>query len=357
MTRSARHITALLAALLCALAAASCSSEGRSAAPKGPAVYYWRTVLKLKDAERQFLTDHRVEAVYLRMFDVVRGADGRLRPEATLLFADTLPHGVEIVPTVFIVPSALTDTAGVSRLASDIIERTTAMMVKNGYDEPAELQLDFDWTARNAPTYFGLLREAQRQLHERGKRLSVTVRLHQLNMDPPPADYGVLMMYNTGSFTDPDEECSILSERTAVPYLRHLSKYPLSLCTALPAYSWDLVFEGREFRFIARGINLSDTAQFAPVGPGEYRCRRYTASPIAANAANMTARIYPGYRIRHEQPRAEVIERIAGAIGSVRPDALNRTVIYHLDQQSITQYETAFYRRFFGRSDADSLKR
>lgn len=340
-----RH--SILAAILLLLAA--CGTRSADDAPRGNAVYYWRTVLKLSEAERSFLDRHRVEAVYLRMFDVDRGADGRLRPVSTLLFADTLPSGLEVIPVVFITPTALADTTGTGTLAADIVDRVTAMMVKNGYGEPRELQLDFDWTARNADRYFALLRQASGLLRGRGARLSVTVRLHQLAMTPPPADYGVLMMYNTGSFTDPDEHCSILSEKTAAPYLHRLKDYRLPLCTALPVYSWDLVFDGREFRFIARGIDLSDTTLFRHVSDNLYRCIRYMAAPMAANADNMTGRIYPGYRIRHEEPEQATVTRLAEAIRSTRPDAMRRVIIYHLDEQSINRYETEFFSGIYGR--------
>ena len=78
---------------------------------QGNAIYYWKTVFRLTEYDRQFLKKHHIRKIYLRMFDVDYGEnmDGELEvlPFATTLFQDTIPAGIEIVPTVYITTKAI----------------------------------------------------------------------------------------------------------------------------------------------------------------------------------------------------------------------------------------------------------
>ena len=66
-------------------------------------VYYWRTDLHLDSTERAFLKQHHINKVYCRYFDVVMSDDGtEPKPNATIAFTDTLPAGIELIPTVYI---------------------------------------------------------------------------------------------------------------------------------------------------------------------------------------------------------------------------------------------------------------
>jgi primosomal protein N' len=74
--------------------------------------------------------------------------------------------------------------------------------------------------------------------------LSTTIRLHQLAMEAPPVDYGVLMLYNTGDPRKWTERNPILDIRDVSPYLKRLDDYPLPLAAAYPVYSWLRVIQG-----------------------------------------------------------------------------------------------------------------
>ena len=92
-------------------------AEGTSDSLQGPgnAIYYWKTVFRLTEYDRQFLKKHHIRKIYLRMFDVDYGEnmDGELEvlPFATTLFQDTIPAGIEIVPTVYITTKAIRQDA------------------------------------------------------------------------------------------------------------------------------------------------------------------------------------------------------------------------------------------------------
>ena len=204
-----------------------------------PSVYYWRTTLTLNSAERAFLTEHGVGRMYVRYFDVVM-RDGQLMPNATLQVQDSLPAGVEVVPTVFIVENCLRHN--LDSVAQLLVDRVVQMSETNDLPAAPELQIDCDWTQHSQDAYYAFLRHVRSLLKERGMRLSVTIRLHQLAMAPPPVDEGVLMVYNTGDATRGGDHNPILDYRDVEPYLRYVADYDLPLCAAYPVFGWKLLF-------------------------------------------------------------------------------------------------------------------
>lgn len=175
-------------------------------------------------------------------------------------------------------------------------------------------------------------------LQAQNRRLSVTIRLHQLSQPAPPADYGSLMVYNIGRFSSPEETNSILSTKALRPYLRYLKDYDLPLATALPVYSWDLLFRNDHFLAIARGVDCNDTALFTPVGANRYAARHYMPLPSSSSGPDPGMRILPGDIIRHEQISTALLDTVVTEIDHVRPGALGRIILYHLDQQSLSKY-------------------
>lgn len=202
------------------------------------AVYYWRTSLQLNDAERSFLRTHHINKVYCRYFDVVM-RDGEPMPNATLTFSDTLPSATELVPTIYLTEDCMHDRH--EGLAEKLVRRINQMNETNDIHGVKEIQIDCDYTARSRRAYYDFLNEVKAQwtaTHGRQALLSTTIRLHQLQMAPPPADYGVLMLYNTGDPQRFEERNPILDLRDVTPYLRHLGSYALPLAAAYPVYRW-----------------------------------------------------------------------------------------------------------------------
>lgn len=315
----------------------SCS-EKESAAPQGNAVYFWRNSFELSDAERQFISDNELKAIYVKFFDVVEKR-GELKPQSTLLFKDSLPPDIEIIPTVFIEPKAFKEAYIPPEFGRMVISRIDSMMVKNGYAISKEIQIDFDWTESNRRIYFSLLQGMADMLHMRGRRLSTTIRLHQLNQTPPPADYGVLMVYNTGAIASPKEKNSILSMESIRPYMKYLNGYALPLVTALPVYSWDLLFHDGEFQVIARGLDRNDTTLFRHVKDNLYMGRRYMPVPMSSGSGHSSAKVLPGDILRHENVSCELLDSTINILRETRRDILGRIILYHLDEKSINDYK------------------
>ena len=205
---------------------------------EGNAVYYWRTDLRLDSTERAFLKTYHINKVYCRYFDVVMDDNGEPMPNATITFSDTLPAGVEMIPTVYITIDCLQKSH--KGLAEKLVKRIRQMNETNDISGVREIQIDHDYTARNMKVYYDFLREVREAWKNLGgtRILSTTIRLHQLSMEAPPVDYGALMIYNTGDPQKWTERNPILDYRDVAPFLRYLDDYPLPMAAAYPVFSW-----------------------------------------------------------------------------------------------------------------------
>ena len=258
------------------------------------AVYYWRTDLCLDSTERAFLQQHNIKKVYCRYFDVVmKESSSRYEepmPNATLTFSDTLPGGVEMVPTVYITEDCMHNRH--EGLAKKLVERIRQMNETNNISGVKEIQIDCDYTSRSRKIYYEFLKEVSQEW----PTVSTTIRLHQLQMPAPPADYGVLMLYNTGDPRRFMERNPVLDLRDVQPYLRHLGDYALPLAAAYPVYRW------------VRHIH--------------------------------------GVRVEHTVDSTEILQ-VKQAVEQQRP-ALSRTVItYHLDKENIERYKPETYEEIY----------
>lgn len=307
----ATYITACLLALL----ASACGRTDGGGSRRS--VYYWSTVLDIDSTKQAFIDRHGISRMYVRYFDVVAGEDGSPVPNATLRFGTGVPQGVEVVPAVYIVNECMAaDTAG---LAGLILKRILQMNATNDIGGVKEIQIDCDWTRRTRQRYFGFLRTLRAMAAERGVKVSATIRLHQLSEGAPPVDRGVLMMYNTGDFTDISCQKPILDTRDAAPYLRHLADYELPLSAAYPIYSWRILFRG------GRYVGIMHRDDDLPVLPGD---------SIVTRA-----------------PSLDDITTAAGAVGSRRPDANSEIILFDLSRQNATRFKPDDYEKIFGYSD------
>ena len=301
-----RNLT--LAICLAAAVLLSACSE-RSATERTRAVYYWSTVLDIDTVKQAFLSAHGVRRMYVRYFDVVPGDDGRPAPNATLRFKTAVPEGLDVVPTVYIVNECMAgDTA---RLAEKVLRRVVQMNETNGVKGVREVQVDCDWTRRTRSRYFGFLRTLVALAGSEGMDVSVTIRLHQLSEAPPPVERGVLMMYNTGDFTDITCQKPILDMADAAPYLRRLAGYKLPLASAYPIYSWRILFRGGKY------VGIMHRDDDLPVLPGDTIVTR--------------------------MPTVGDIMEAARAITARRGDANREVILFDLSNQNITRYSNEDY--------------
>ena len=183
----------------------------------------------------------------------------------------------------------------------------------NDVHNVSEIQIDCDWTRSTRLLYDEFMQAMLSECHSRHLKLSSTIRLHQLAQTPPPADRGVLMMYNTGDATDIGCHKPILDMHDAAPYLPRLKDYKLKLSTAYPIFAWRILFRGGRFvGFIHH--------------EGEYP-------------------ILPSDSIAVRQPSAADIIDAVNVIGSRRPDANNEIILFDLNNNNINRFKRKDYEK------------
>ena len=289
---------------LAGLLLAACHRPKPAAMQDVNAVYYWRTDLHLDSAERAFLSTYHIQKVYCRYFDVVINdeREGPV-PNATITFSDTLPEGIELVPTVYITENCMHQKH--QGLAEKLVKRILQMNETNDIRGVREIQIDCDYTAKSRQTFYDFLQEVRevwceardaRNEVQGARKLSATIRLHQLQMAPPPVDDGVLMIYNTGDPQRYMERNPILDMRDVMPYLRWLDVYPLPLAAAYPVFSW--------------------------------------------------LRTIHGVEVTHSVTADEIL-RVKQAIEEKSPRLSHAIITYHLDEENIERYKPEVYEKIY----------
>ena len=272
-------------------------------------MYYWSTTFQLDSTKKSFLKEHQINRLYLRYFDVVVDDNGEPMPNATIRFRDSIPQGLEIIPTVFIVNDCMKQD--VSGLAEKMLRRILQMNETHHIGKVQEIQIDCDWTGSTRKTFFSFMEQLRALAKEKGIRLSSTIRLHQLSQIPPPADKGVLMMYNTGDFTQLSCEHPILDMRDVRPFLPALRRYKLPLSTAYPLYRWRIVFRN------GRYVGILHTDDELPVLPGD--------------------------SIVIRQPELQEILEAKKAVSQQNAHANDEVILFDLNQTNITRFKHTDY--------------
>lgn len=290
-------------------------------------IYYWKTTFALNEAEETFLKEHQVNRLYLRLFDVVDSnesfqVDGFVYdviPNATIIFKQEIPEGLEIAPVVYITIDALRKMAGrEEEFAKLITERVMHIADFNDLGAIHEVQLDCDWTQRTQESYFLLCKETSELLLELDIQLSCTIRLWQLGLSAPPVDRGVLMLYNTGSIVRPETSNSILDINDVKPYLKS-NTYPLHLDYALPTYDWYVWFCNGQYQGLLHQINDSIELQ-------------------------------PTDTLRHEQVTFDQIMEVKLVVMDQLQEQNANIILYHLDSANLSNYSSHEIDQIFNRN-------
>jgi hypothetical protein len=276
-------------------------------------MYYWQTVFHVDSLEQQFLHEHDISCLYVRYFDVVPDDAKGAVPNATISFEDKVPEGVEIVPTIYIVNDCMRQN--VDSLPRLILRRILQMNETNDIAGVKEIQIDCDWTMQTQERYFSFMKTLQRLCHESGLQLSTTVRLHQLSLNAPPADRGVLMVYNTGDVTKLDVERPILDVKDVRPYLHSLASYKLGLSAAYPLFTWRVLFRGGKY------VGIMHSDDDLPVLSGD--------------------------TIVVRQPSLDDILQTRNALNEERFDVHQEMILYDLSDKNIQRFNSKDYEKIF----------
>jgi hypothetical protein len=209
------------------------------------AVYHWKTTYNPTQWELDWMRDHHVKRLYLKLFDVdVYDCKEGAAPIATTRFLQPLPDGIEVVPVVYITNEAMRHMQ-YWEVVPALTTRVMKMAECKGF-EVKEVQVDCDWTESTKQDYFWFCRFLCEQLHEQGIRLSSTVRLHQVDstLNELQVDDKTLMLYNTGTLRSPQTRNSILDLSDVKPYLPRLTHEVMdSMTVAWPVFGWGVAFD------------------------------------------------------------------------------------------------------------------
>lgn len=346
----------LIISLLIFIALLSCTGSASLKSEESNSIYYWRTTFSLSDSEKEFMREHDVKKIYMRFFDVEwaypakNGED--VTPEATIRFNDTIPAGVEIVPTVYITTSAMEKMQiKEEEYAEKIYKRISAICKQNNIVFN-EIQLDCDWTKGTRQPFFRLC-EAMKVRMDSIQTLSSTIRLHQLSQTPPPVDKGVLMVYNTGNLMEMTSENSIFSRKDIEPYLwdNRLAKYPLALDVAYPAYGWSVVFHpGEDKYYFDRIMRRTDFSAYPDLKKIATNLYEATSDINFSEDGKEWDKVYEKYCIRIERPTADEILDITKLVDKQLKNKKHNNILYHLDESQLSHYSDNEISKIYSRN-------
>jgi hypothetical protein len=323
--------------ILLLLLAASCRESRKTI----PAFYYWKTVYKPTNYERQRLNELQCKTMYLRFFDVDwNEVANKPVPVSSLRMPQQMDTGFSYIPTIFITQKTVARLRkeDVAPLAKNIAALAESICVNAGI-KPQEMQIDCDWTYRSREQYFTLLRELKKQAFFKGKTLSCTIRLFQVKFvnksGLPPVDKGMLMCYNMGNMKRPGTKNSILDFEEGKQYLKQLKDYSLPLDIALPLFDWPLLFRNGELKGILRDISVQEvksTAFFQAKNEYSFSCRADT--------------FWKGYYFRKgdllrlEDSEYEEIVKIANYTAKRLGNREMRLAFFHCDSVTLSKYSS-----------------
>lgn len=222
-----------------------------------PSVFRWRNGHGLAGEEHQAMERNGVQRVYFKLLDIGWNPANGAHPVSSVAvpyeWRDYSREGgpwtdkLEFVPCIYItnITFEKLDAAGTDELVHNLLRKLRK-------ECPVKLHgvmLDCDWTPSTKDHFFQLTRSMNDSLEV---PVIATIRLHQY-ADPtktgvPPADRGMLMVYNVGRLQERGDVNSIFDEATATPYFANAKPYPLPLDLALPAFSWGAQFRKGRFQ-------------------------------------------------------------------------------------------------------------
>ena len=312
------------------------------------AFYEWRSRVSYTNQDMQTFGALSINRLYLRLFDVQWKKDRNIPyPESTVHLAGQLPANVDIIPTIYVtneVMKRVNEEQELDELATNTANLIREMVEEMGIASFPEVQIDCDWTAGSRISYFRFLQLMADRFPD--KTLSATIRLHQIRYRVetgiPPVDRGMLMAYNVGQVTSPDETNSIFTEEEVAKYLGTLGEYPLPLDAALPIFSWAVRFHFDRYASLTDNVGLQDLnahKDFEPLGRTRFRAIRNTelhGTPVFA-----------GDIIRVEVPdRGEVLS-IAEDIAGDRHEPEITLALYRYDSAMVGRFGTDYLQELY----------
>ncbi len=302
--------------------------------------YYWKTILKFSETEKEALKENNVQKLYVRYFDIGLHPESNFPiPISPIRFEENL-KGYTIVPVVFIQNKVmLQPNLDVNDLAQKTFGFIEQINSKNKIVSQ-EIQIDCDWTLKSKENYLKFI-EVFKKLSK--KKLSATIRLHQVKYFKktkiPNVDSGVLMYYNMGSIA-PDSLNSIYDQKVAERYLKSLKKYPLHLDFAFPIYSWGVHIRENKvigLRSKMSSASLEKDSNFEKTSPIFFRVKHSNYKNGVFYEENDLLKI--------EEIKPEDLKEMAEDLQGHLVEKPNEIIFYDLDEFNLNNYEKNIFKQ------------
>ncbi|MFH6945982.1 hypothetical protein ACHRV5_08485 [Flavobacterium sp. FlaQc-52] len=314
----------------------SCSKNDKPAI----AFYYWKTIFKLSETEKEILEENKVTKLYIRYFDI--GLQPQTKepiPISPIRFQENVSN-FNVVPVIFIQNKVMLqsnlDVENLAKKAVQLVEEISAVN-KIAF---REVQIDCDWSLNSKDNYLKFV-ERFKKLSQ--KKLSATIRLHQVKYFKktkiPNVDSGVLMYYNMGSIA-PDSLNSIYDQKIAARYLKSLKKYPLHLDFALPIYSWGVHIRNQKV------IGLRSKLSFSELQKDENFVQT-SAFFFKVKQSNYKNGVFyeENDLLKIEAITPEDLKQMAKELGESTAQAPKEIIFYDLDEFNLKNYEKNIFEQ------------
>ena len=280
-----------------------------------PSAFHWRNSDPLNYSDREAIAANGLQRIYFKILDIGWNPANGAYPVSSVTvpfdwrnydgLSGAWTDSVEFVPCIYITNNTFEkiSDAEVDQLATNLLHKLRKECPRKIHG----VLLDCDWTATTKVRFFRLTRRMNDSLDV---PLTATIRLHQYahpgKTGVPPADRGMLMVYNVGKVNAPGAANSIFNLEEAAPYFRRNKPYPLLLDIALPAFSWGAQFRKGHFVGILQEEQINEAASRGLLTGS------WTGTMQVTNEDNdRIPELHLGDEVRIERMTPEVISQVA----------------------------------------------
>jgi len=302
--------------------------------------YYWKTIFRFSEKEKEVLKENHVQKLYVRYFDIGLHPEANFPiPISPVRFEENTKE-YTIVPVVFVQNKVMLlpnlDVKELAQKTFDFIEQINSKnkIISN------EIQIDCDWSLKSKENYLKFI-EVFKSISK--KKLSATIRLHQVKYFKktkiPNVDSGVLMYYNMGSIAA-DSLNSIYDQKVAEKYLGSLKKYPLHLDLALPIYSWGVHIRNNKVIGLRSKMDTKELLQdpnFEKTHSIFFRVKKSNYKNGIFYEENDLLKI--------EEITKENLKEMAEELDENLPEKPKEIIFYDLDEFNLNHYEKNIFEQ------------
>jgi hypothetical protein len=302
--------------------------------------YYWKTIFKLSETEKEVIRENNVHKIYIRYFDIdLHPKNESPIPLSPIRFQEKM-NGFDIVPVIYIKNKVMLKP---NLDIDDLVRKSVGLVNEINFKNKINcklIQIDCDWTLSSKDNYLKFI-AIFKKLSK--KKLSATIRLHQVKYFKktkiPNVDSGVLMYYNMGKIAA-DSLNSIYDKEIAERYLKSLKKYPLHLDFALPIYSWSVHIRNKRvigLRSKLSVLSLKKDVNFEQISPVFFKVKH-------SNYKNGTF-YEENDLLKTEVVSSEDLIQMANELEENLAKPPKEIIFYDLDEFNLKNYEKNIFKQ------------